>query len=192
MELVRWRCVFLSVKLTAEQEDRTGTNHLINQTQKWEIWRVPAVYQRFLWICTASSSGCSCSLALLPLHLERANEPTAKIQLLQTHPACECVPATFNSNLCFLVRGPRLVNQPEHPPQIDSSAELLTAQKRRQMSIQLRGSQPSSQKPPKPWKKEKKIQQNLGCFSPRPSPFTGTLCLVLFSISVLVLLWSPD
>lgn len=155
MELLRWRCVFLSVKLTAEQDDRAGANHLINQTQKWEIWRVPAVYQSFLWICTASSSGCSCSLALLPLHLEWFNEPAAKIQLLQIHPACEPVHVTFNSNLCFLIRGLGLVHQPGHPPQIESSAGFLTAHKRRQMSIQFRWSQPSSQKTPNPEKQRK-------------------------------------
>jgi len=120
MELISLKMSFSkSVKLTAERKDRTSTN--LQQDTKWEIWHVLAVYQCFLQVYTASSSGHSCSVTLFPTNSKQLIKPIAKIQLSQIHTDCKCVHVTFNTNRCFLIRGLRLVNQPWHLPQHDSS-----------------------------------------------------------------------
>lgn len=158
-----------SAKLTVERKDRTSTNCLILQPDtEWKIWHVLPVYRCFLQVYTASSSGHSCSLALFPTHLKQLIKSIAKIQLSQIHTDCKCVHVTLNTNLCFLIRGLRLVNQPRHLPQLDSSHWVtdFPAKERRQMSIQFRWSHHSSQKNPQPRNKwRKKNQPKAGCFS---------------------------
>lgn len=114
--------VLKSVKLTAERKDKTSTNHLILQPDTtWTIWHVLAVYSCFLQVYTASTSGHRCSLAPFLTHLKQLIKLIAKIQLSQIHTDCKCVCVTVNTNLCFLIRGLRLVNQPWHLPQLGLS-----------------------------------------------------------------------
>lgn len=155
-----------SAKLTAETKDRTSTNHLILQPDtEWRIWHVLAVYQSFLQVYTASSSGHSCSLTLFPTHLKQLIKPIAKIQLLQIHTDCKCICVTLNTNLCFLIRGLRLVNQPWHQPDLTHWVTDFPAKQRRQMSIHLRWSHHSSQKKPLETSRQTNNPPKPGCFS---------------------------
>lgn len=178
--------VLKSVKLTAERKDKTSTNHLILQPDtKWTIWHVLVVYPRFLQVYTASTSGHRCSLALFPTHLKQLIKLIAKIQLSQIPTDSKYVPVTVNTNLCFLIRGLRLVNQPWHLPQLGLSHWvndfLARGEDRCPFSLDdlIRALKKPSETKKKPNQTTKPNRTRLLFSCVRPLPFTGSLCSML-------------